>query len=320
VSDASRVKLTSHQTITVAVAAQAYEIRQLSDGRAGVLDQSVGAAPAESAEFATSGQYVVTKASGIVILDGGRVYWDHSANQATYFRSNDRDFYIGRAVGDAATGDTTVTVNLNVDARDDLDIASDPFDTVIVGTQALGGLGLYRRGSAHQMILSSVNEAQKVDMLSTDGFSPNANAIVDIALRVVSATGTAPDFNIGIANGTNATDADNITESVFIHLDAGSTLVRAESDDGTTEIASSSTGINYTAGAGLGARYEAWIDCRDPANVKIYVNGTQVLTGSTFKIDAAAGPLRLLAHLEKTASTDTAEVIVDWLRARFMEQ
>jgi FMN-dependent NADH-azoreductase len=58
------------------------------------------------------------------------------------------------------------------------------------------------------------------------------------------------------------------------------------------------------------------MDARDPASVKLYVDGVRVLSGTTFVLTAATGPLGLLAHLEKTTGTATGTVYVDALRAK----
>lgn len=293
------------------------EIHQLASGEAGVYAGSAAASSGTNAKFTTRGSFVVTKTSGIVILDGGPVYWDHSANAATFRKVNDRDFFIGTAVGDAASDDTSMTVNLNVEPRYLLDLARDPFDTIIVGTQALGGLALNRRGGAHNVVINATNEAQKVDALTKDGFATGANAIVEAAVEVVDdGSGTVVDVSIGIANGTHATDADSITESIFLHLNANDTNLYFESDDGTTEVAATDSTLDYTAGT----RFEIWFDMRDPSSVKIYVNGVRVLSATSFNVSAATGPWKLLLHVEKSASTDTYEIDLDWLRARIAEQ
>ena len=68
-------------------------------------------------------------------LDGGRAWWDFSARMVHFKRVDDRDFYLGRFVGDAALNDTTCSVNLNEDPPYDLDLIRDPYTTVPVGTQ-----------------------------------------------------------------------------------------------------------------------------------------------------------------------------------------
>ena len=296
------------------------EVRQLADGRAGVYLRSPTVSLGSPAYFRTKDQIRMPKATGFVALAGGRAYWDHSASNVTYRRVNDRDFYLGRFVADEASADSECDVNLNVPEWEGYggDLLRDPFATAPVGTQALGGfLPPQRYGGAIKLLLSATNEAQKVDALSRDGFVTGANAIVEGIVRVVSdGAGTTPDFNIGIANATHATDADSITDSLFIHLDGNSTNINAESDDGTTEVAATDTTVDYTEGT----RFEFWFDMRNPADVQVYVNGSLVLSATVFNVNASAATWLLLAHLEKTASTDTYEVDIEMLKFRTAEQ
>lgn len=296
------------------------EVLQLKDGRAAVMPVDVDSGALGSAQV--EGVYKIAKTANIVILTGGRVYWDHSANTATYKKVNDRDFYLGRATADAAAADSYVYVAINVDPPYDIDISRDAFLTVLAGTAAAGAFGYPRRmGGAFEFELTSTNEAQKVDALTVDGFAKGANAIVEAAFRVMSdGSGTAVDVSIGVANGTHATDADSITESLFVHLDANNTNINLESDDGTTEVAATDTTLDYTEGTGVTSRVEVWFDMRDPADVQIYVNGALALGSSVFNVDAATGPFYLLVHVEKTSSTDTYKLAVDWLRARLGQQ
>lgn len=313
--DADRIRIVAAASVAVG------ELRQLADGRAAVYAGQTAATSGTTITEKTSGQYVVTKTAGVVILDGGRVYWDYSANAATYRKTNDRDFYVGRSVGDAASVDTSLTVNLNVDPPYDVDIARDPFVTATVGTQALGGLlPPQRRGGAHLLVLDATNEAQKVDALSLDGWDIAANAIVEFAFCVPSdGAGTVVDVSIGMASGTHATDADSIAQHCFMHLDANATAIKFQSKDGTTTVAATDSTKTYTEGQTAALRKEVWMDMRTPADVQIYVDGVLVLGSTVFSM-AAATALYLLAHIEKTSSTDTYTFQLDWLRARFAEQ
>jgi hypothetical protein len=316
-ADATFVRDWDQTRVTLAASAGAGEVWQMKDGRAAYLDttaQSSGDKPL----FTTSGTVTVTKSNGVVILDGGRVYWDHSANSATYKPANDRDFYLGTAVGDWASGDTQMTVNLNVEQSNLIDFQRDAFDTVLVGTQAVGGFGEPKlRGGARKFNITATNEAQKVDMLSQFAFDKAANAIAELIFNVRDdGSGTVVDVSMGLANDTHASSADTITESLFIHLDANDVNIYAESDDGTTEVAATDTTIDYTAGTPV----EVWFDLRDPADIQIYVNGALVLGSTTFSLAAAAGPLKLLLHFEKSSSTDTYEIDVNRFCARIAEQ
>ena len=321
-SDATMLRSRHDRRATAIAVIAAGEIQQLPGGSAGVRTGLNAAAAGDAANFTTTGQFTVTKGTGFNFLDGGRVYWDHSANCASYKKVNDRDFYLGRAVGDAALNDTTAVVNLNVDPPYDIDVLRDAALSVATGTSAAGGFGLPRvYGGARGLVLTGTSEVQPVDILSVDRFAVGANAIVEAIVRLGTNGSTSDvDFNIGVANGTSTTDADAITESVFVHIDGGALDLFAESDDGTTEVNATDTTVNVTAGSAVSDRFEVWFDLRDPADVQIYVNGVNVLPSTVFNIAAAVGPLGILAHLEKATGTATAgPIFIDRLCARYSE-
>lgn len=321
-ADAVLVRDKDDMRITLTESVQPGEIWQLKDGRAATYKSTIAGASGDRSAFTTTGQHTCTKTAGFVGLDGGRAYWDHSANAITYKKVNDRDFYVGRFVGDSASADTTCVVNFNIDPAYDLDLLRDPCLSINVGTAAAGGFGYpVQLGGSCVFELTATNEAQKCDLLTVDRFAVGANAIVEGAFRVLSdGSGSNTDVSLGIANGTHASDADAITESCFIHLDGNNVNINAESDDGTTEVAATDTTIDYTEGSSVSERVEFWMDTRDPADIQIYINGSLVLGSTVFKLDAATGPLGLLAHVEKASSTDTYKIAVDWLRARYSQQ
>ena len=291
---------------------------QLPDGRAAVVKSDI-----ESGEIGgacVSGVYTVDKTTSQVYVDGQPLYWDHSANKTIYYPASDRDFYLGTVVGDAASADTTCVVNLNVRPQYKIDMARDEFLTVVVktvvGSTTVEVPDLKMIGSTAKMIFGATAEAQKVDLLSQQGFALASNWIVEGCFNVIDdGDAAAIDFNIGVANGTHATDADSITESCFLHLDGNALDLFAESDDGTTEVAATDTTVNIA----LGTPVHFVIDGRDPSDIQIYVNGALVLGSTTFVLTAATGPLKLLAHLEKTSDDTTADYRINYLRVRTME-
>jgi predicted RecA/RadA family phage recombinase len=304
-----------------ASATVAWEVQCQPDGRAGVLNKTSDQAAGTQADWLTAGQFVVPKTSGVTLLDGGPVYWDHSANAATFRSVSDKDFYLGTAVGDAASAAVIAVVNLNVRPTYKVDLARDGAVSATTGTAAAGGFGYpVRLGGSTVLELTATNEAQKVDALSVEGFAVGSNWIVEAAFRVISdGSGTAADFSLGLANGTHGTDADSITEHLFAHLDANTTNINLQSKDGTTTVASTDTTADYAEGSALSNRVEVWFDGRTPADPQVYVDGVNVLPASVFSMAAASGPLYLLAHLEKTSSTDTYKVSIDWLRVRISD-
>jgi hypothetical protein len=228
-------------------------------------------------------------------------------------------------VGDAASADATCQVNINVRPSYKIEMGrnalEDEFLTVVVKT-VVGSTTVevphleYWPGAA-RMVFGATAEAQKVDALSQQGFAVTSNWIVEGGFNVIDdGDATAIDFNIGVANGTHATDADSITESCFLHLDGNTLDLFAESDDGGTEVAATDTTVNIA----LATPVHFVIDGRNPADVQIYVNGVLMLGSTTFVLTAATGPLKLLAHLEKTSDDTTADYRINYLRVRTAEQ
>lgn len=321
-SDALYVRGENDVRATAAAAVSPGDVWQMGDGRAAVYQPSIGAVSGDRLSLTSSGQFTMPKTASVVLLDGQRAYWDYSALSVTFRKVNDRDFYLGRIVGDCASSDTTCVVNLNVDPAYDIDIHTSPFLSVPTGTQAVGAFGFPKSlGGAQSIELTATNEAQCIDLLSVDRFAVGANPIVEAEIRIpANGSGAAVDFNIGIANGTSTTDADAITESVFFHIDGGALDIYAESDDGTTEVAATDTTVNATEGSAVANRLHLMIDARDITSVKLYIDGVRVLSGTTFVLTAATGPLGLLAHLEKTSGTTTGRVVIDRFTARLGKQ
>jgi predicted RecA/RadA family phage recombinase len=295
------------------------QVIQLKDGRAGYAKTDITSG--HRGEIQVSGLARIAKTSGLVFLSGGEVCWDHSANALHYKNVDDRDFVVGTAVGDWASGETYAEVALNERPRYLIDILRDAYRSVIVGTQALGGLAIKRNGGCLNMLLSATSEAQKLDALSVAGFAIGANAIVEIIFAIVQKGGdNAVDVSLGVANGTHASDADSIGESAFLHLNSNDLNLYFESDDGTTDVPATDSTDDATEGAAVSNLVHVWMDFRDPADVQMYLNAVNKLPATTFTLNAATGPLKLLAHIEKTAATGIFELDLHALRVRIAEQ
>lgn len=317
--EATFVRNAEQYPVLLESAAGSGQLSQMKDGRAGYYRSAnnVGASSADNVLFTTEGTVTLPKTNGVVLLDGGEAYWDHSANTITFRPANDRDFYAGTIVGDFSSGDANCQVNLNVRPSWLIDLARDPFETIIVGTRALGVMDLQRRGGAHKIMLSSTSEAQKIDMLSQAGFAKTANAIGKFVINVRSdGAGTVVDVSVGFADGTDATSADTIANSIFCHLDANNTNINFESDDGTTEVAATDSTLDYTENT----PFEVWIDMRNPADVQIYVDAALVLGSTVFNVDATTPTWKILIHVEKSSAADTYEIDINEAKVRTAEQ
>lgn len=304
---------------TAVAAVTGGQVVQLSDGRAGVVPTDLAASELGSAS--TEGIYTVTKAADLVWVDGQEVWWDHSANAAVLQPAGDKDFYLGTAYGDATAAATTAKVQLNCKPKYLVDLQTGAFQTLVVktvvGSTTVEVPQIYQRGGSSSMVLGTTAEAQKLDLLSTRGFAVESNWIVDGIVNIITnGDAAAVDFNIGVANATHASDADSITESCFIHVDGASVNILAESDDGTTEVAATDTTIDFTAGT----PFHFLIDGRNTSDIQIYINGALVLPSSVFKLNAASGPLKLLAHLEKSSDDSPGTFNIDSFRVRIANE
>src|SRR4051794_7129319 len=113
-SEAVLVRNSNDNRLVAAAAVASGECWQLKDGRAAYKAGLNAAASGDNVQFTSTGIVTMPKTASIVLLDGGRAYWDASASKVHFKKVNDRDFYLGRVVGDAASADTTCAVNLNV--------------------------------------------------------------------------------------------------------------------------------------------------------------------------------------------------------------
>lgn len=318
-AEATRVRSGTEVRKTAAAAIAVGKIHQLADGLAGVYTGLSAAASGDRTSWSTEGQYTVTKAASVTVLDGAPLWYDHSARAATPvppLTAGDRDFYLGAAVGDADADDDECVVNLNVLPRYEIDLHRDGGDTAIV--QSSGTPYLIGRGGTLEAGFTTDAEAQKLDWLSKRSFALASNWVLEAVVEVTTnADADVADLSIGVANATHASDADSITESAFFHLDLGADLnIDCESDDGTHEVAAADSTVDWAEGTPV----HLVIDGRDPSSVKFYVNGVRVLSATTFNVSAATGPLKALFHLEKSANDSPGVVQLDMLRVRTAEQ
>ena len=291
-------------------AVTAGEVRQLPDGRAGYAPNAIEAA--DKGALTVEGIVEVEKTGTMVMLKGSRVFWDASANKAHLLQlNNTTDFYFGIVQETALSAATTVKVAINADPRYTISLG-DGFWTVPVST-AGNNFAIVGHGEGVSMTLDATAEAQKLDALSILGIPVSTPCLVEALVCLnANGSGAAVDFSVGLASATHATDANAIAERMFIQIDGGAAHINAESDDGTTD-----TGIvDTTIDAADGTPFLAQWDLTDEEDIQLYINGVNVLASTEFKLDAATGPLKLLAHLEKSSDAATANVTVMRLGVR----
>jgi predicted RecA/RadA family phage recombinase len=295
---------------TPTTAVTAGEVRQLPDGRAGFASNAIDAG--DKGALTVSGIVEVEKTATMVMLKGSRVFWDASTNKAHLLQvTNTTDFYLGIVQETAASAATTVKVAINADPRYTISLGngfwSVPVVTAGINHQIIG------HAEGVSLVFDLTAEAQKMDALSTLGIPVGTPCLVEAEICInLNGDDVAFDLNVGLANATHATDADSITESLFVHIDGGSLNIMAESDDGTTEVASTDT----TVDAVVGTPFLAQWDLTDDEDIQLYINGVNVLASTVFKLDKATGDLHLLAHMEKSSNDSPGNVTIRRLGVR----
>lgn len=280
------------------------EVLQVPDGRAGVAIDTYAAGALASCQI--EGIFKVAKTDLEIYVPGQRLYWDASASKVTAVPPiTAADYFVGCATADAAAADTVAYVDLNKDWEGSIDQRKATFASVPVLTA--GDPRAYNLGAGMRLHLDATNEAQKIDALSHKAVALDSDWIFLAEVVIDAAAGSATDISIGVADGTHATDFQSVSTLCTIHIDGGSQNILVQSDDGTTDVAPIDSTIDWTAAV----PFALAIDGRDPADIKLYINGIrETATGTTLALAAAASGLKACVHVEKSSSTDTAVVQV----------
>jgi predicted RecA/RadA family phage recombinase len=283
---------------TPVAAVAAGEVIQLRDGRAGFSPSGIAAGVLDAIQV--KGIVELLKSITQTMLPSNKVYWDRATSKCTLVPSS-TTFFIGTVLDDAAYTDPTVKVNLNEQPAYTLALR-DGYASIPVSTA--GWPHIYGGGNSVGFKFDLAAEAQKLDALSLRSIATGTAGILQ-ALFCVNLNGddAAFDLNIGLADGTHASDADQIVSSLFVHTDGNALTLNIESDNAAAEVAATTTTLSFVVGTPI---LVTW-DLRDWSNIKCYINGLRVGDGTTgasvtLTLAAVTGPLKLLAHMEKSAN------------------
>jgi predicted RecA/RadA family phage recombinase len=291
-------------SFTTVAAVSAGEVLQVPDGRVGVAIAARDAGELASCEI--TGIKKLAKTANEIYVPGQRLYWDASASAVTAVPPiTAADFFVGCATNDAAAADTVAEVAINTDWEGSIDQRTATFAVLPVLTA--GDPRGYQIGGGLRFTIDATNEAQKIDALSHKAVALDSDWIFMAEVVIDAAAGSATDISIGVADGTHATDFQSVATLCTIHVDGGSQNILVQSDDGTTDVAPIDSTIDWTAAV----PFALAIDGRNPADIKLYINGIrETASSTTLALAAAASGLKACVHIEKTASTDVATVTV----------
>lgn len=164
-------------------------------------------------------------------------------------------------------------------------------------------------GGACAIRLDATSEAQDSAIYFGDvrPFDLNANLIFEARVLVKVLPTTGVKCVLGMAGDHNL-DKDSITEAAWFSM-AASGAVLAETDDTTNNNDDKSTGITATTTADLILR----IDFTTLSDVRFYINGASVATGTTFdmsNLTAAEAMMQPYFSLDKASGTGVGTVYI----------
>ena len=180
-------------------------------------------------------------------------------------------------------------------------------------SNGLGVISSDQTGGVLKFTFDNASEAATAELyMANSPVDIDAGPIFEARVAIYDIGAAALDINIGLASDGHNTDFDSITNYVAFHLDGSALSILAQSADGSTTIAAVDTLVDAVDDTFLILK----IDCTDSSDVKLFINGTRVLSGTTFDMSNYTGALTPIIHVEKTSDTSTADVRVDWIRCR----
>lgn len=179
--------------------------------------------------------------------------------------------------------------------------------TVDVG-DATEGIDPDEHGGAMKLLIAATDEAEDAVIYAGDELNFDIDKLQFMRMRakaITPGTGIAVVFGMGSAHHL---DKDTMTENAWFRLQASLALL-VETDDGTNDEDDTATGVTLVTDV----YNDFMIDFRDTADVKFYVNGTQVASGTTFNMSNYSGNLQPYFSCDKASGTGTAQLIIEML-------
>lgn len=162
------------------------------------------------------------------------------------------------------------------------------------------------------LIIDADNNAEDAVLYMGDVRSFNVKAGLVFECRLAIATpGTGIAVVWGMAGDHNLAK-DSVTEAAWFRMDA-SLALKVETDDTTNNNDDVSTGETLTTGA-----YHVFkIDFTDISDVRFYLDGASVATGTTYdmsNLTDAEGMMQPYFSLDKATGTGTASMLIDYVK------
>lgn len=189
------------------------------------------------------------------------------------------------------------------------------WNVVTVGTSTNETAAIVADSANGQFLLhlAADDEAEDTVLYQNDNktFDVGSGLIFECRLNMAVVPGTGVTAVFGMAGDHNL-DKDSVTEQAWFRLQASAALL-CESDDTTNDNDDIATGITLVAGV-----YHIFrIDFTDIADVKFYVDGARVASGTTFDMsNLTAGEQQMQPYfsLDKASGTGLGDLNIDYVR------
>jgi hypothetical protein len=192
--------------------------------------------------------------------------------------------------------------------------SADPAIAWLVDDVSVTGTPVYTKGTSEATLTLNNDSAEVIVALHfNDALDFDIDDIQRVTMRVKIGAATFTSGSIlcfGVGSARNDT-ANSVAANAWFRMEGANstTLVYAETDDGTRDVDDVSTGV------ALGTTYKNFVIdfTGGKSNVKFYIDGQRVCSTQTFDMSAYTAGLQPIIQLQKAANTNVDSVVIDFI-------
>jgi hypothetical protein len=176
------------------------------------------------------------------------------------------------------------------------------------------GTPVYTKGTSEATLTLNNDSAEVIVALHfNDSLDFDIDDIQRVTMRVKIGAATFTSGSIlcfGVGSARNDT-ANSVAANAWFRMEGANstTLVYAETDDGTRDVDDVSTGV------ALGTNYKNFVIdfTGGKSNVKFYIDGQRVCSTQTFDMSAYTAGLQPIIQLQKGVNSNVDSVVIDFI-------
>lgn len=196
-----------------------------------------------------------------------------------------------------------------------LPTSADPATAWLVDDTSSSGTPTYTKGASEATLtLAATSEIENVCLHFNDALDFDIDLIQRVEMRAKIGASTFTSGSIlcfGLGSARDDT-ANSVVANAWFRMEGASstTQVYVETDDGVRDNDDVATGVT------LGTAYKEFVIdfTGGKSNVKFYIDGKQVASGTTFDMSGYSLGLQPIVQLQKAANTNVDSVVVDYVK------